>query len=419
MTLQSSSNSSSAWWYTIGSNVSNALNYINSIAIGRILGPSGIGDFGVFGAYIGLYTTPIAIISTFITHTAVTPHRSNMLFQLLRRYQALLWGCFAISFIASYLSRNLLSVYTVLSPLSASLLIPTIVLNAFTMPALAALLAREKYKANTLITLTGTGVKVSAIPLIALSLWKSTDASITFLFLGSIITALIISHYIRTQVYIDTLSNKTLTLSRITRFAHKQKILYTFFGSASMILIANVDTILARHTLDAHAAGIYTTWSLLSKMVFFTLGPLLTISFVRESKRHTAGDQKSDTSTLHIIGICLLGLPVFYILYQYIAPVLLQIVFGSKFDQLYPSLGLSGVFGCIVLLLNHLTNMHIARRTLWPLWTGLCISIYAYIASTIHLSLSLFYICSIITAVVASLGLLGASLPYFRQQHIS
>jgi O-antigen/teichoic acid export membrane protein len=250
-------------------------------------------------------------------------------------------------------------------------------------------------------SLLGTVVKISAVPIIAISHWYSSDISIIAISLGQVLTALLFWVYLEKRYpYVPSPS-----LARIFSFARHHHFLYTILGSASMILLVNLDVFIARQLFDSKSAGIYATWSLLSKVVFFTLGPLLTVSFVKQSKKVNLGENALDSSVNILILFCLASLIPLFIGYQYIAPIFLKFVFGGKFEALYQYLGLSGIFGAFTLLLNHLTNTHIARRSWMSIWTVMCVAIFASLSYILHPTLPQYYLLINATVIIASLGL--------------
>ena len=388
-------------WYTIGSNVTNVLSYVNSILIGRLLGPSGLGDIGSFAAYLGIFTIPIAILGTFVTQTSSLEKHAVSIFNAMRsKMELYVLGLFLV-LVGSFIFSPAIVMVTKLTFTGSILLLPNLWVSLLTMPLAALALGGERYKASVIASLLGTVMKISAVPVIVIFHWYSSDISIVAISLGQVLTALLL--WIHLEKKYPHASSPSLT--RIVSFARHHHFLYTIIGSTSMILLVNLDVVIARQLFDSNNAGIYATWSLLSKVVFFTLGPLLTVSFVKQSKKVNMGDNAFDSSVKVLILFCLASLVPLFIGYQYIAPVFLKFVFGGKFEALYQYLGLSGIFGAFTLLLNHLTNTHIARRSWMSIWTVVCVTIFASLSFIFHPSLSQYYLLINATVIIASLGL--------------
>lgn len=387
--------------YTIGSNLTNILSYANSILIGRILGPSGLSDIGTFAAYLGIFSIPISILGTFVTQISSLESHAISIFNTLRaKLSYFVFGLLLIS-ILSLLFASPIKDLTKLSWTGGVLLMPNLWLSMLIAPLAALTLGGEKYKANVVASFLGTFIKILAVPIIIISHWYISDISIIAITLGQATMALLL------WVYLDRHFPKkqSPTLVRIVEFAKNHHLAYTILGSASMILLVNLDIVVARQLFDIRSSGIYATWSLLSKVVFFTLGPLLTVSFVKQSQKANTGENALDSSVNMLILFCIASLVPLFIGYQYIAPTFLKIVFGSKFEALYQYLGLSGTFGAFTLLLNHLTNTHIARRSWYTVWTIACVGVFAAISIILKPNLSQYYVLINATVIVASLGL--------------
>ena len=403
-------------WYTIGSNVTNVLSYANSILIGRLLGPSGLGDIGSFTAYLGILSIPVSILGTFITQISSLEKNAVSIFNALRsKVLYFLFGMFLL-FVLSLALAFPIEVLTKLSPVGSILLLPNLWLSLLVVPLAAITLGGEAYKMSVIASFLGTFIKILAVPVIVLSHWYVSDISIITISLGQATMAILL------WVYLDRLYPKSAspTFHRMVQFAKQQSLIYTILGSASMILLVNLDIVIARQLFDGKHAGIYATWSLLSKVVFFTLGPLLTVSFVKQSKKVNRGEHTLDSSVKILIVFCLASLIPLFIGYQYIAPIFLKFVFGAKFESLYQYLGLSGIFGAFTLLLNHLTNTHIARKSWLSVWTIFCVVIFALFSFMFHPNLSQYYLLVNATVIVASFGLyLGLSRTFSSQPSIS
>lgn len=388
-------------WYTLGSNVTNFLSYANSILIGRLLGPAGLGDVGSFGAYLGVLTIPIAIVGTFVTQTSSLERHAVSLFNAVRHNMRLYVLGLLLLVVGSLIFSPVIASITKLSLIGSVLLLPDLWISLLTIPLAAITLGGERYKANVIASLLGTVVKISAVPVIAISHWYSSDISIIAISLGQMLTVILLWTYLHKRYP----HGPSPSLGRIMIFARRRHFVSTIIGSASMILLVNLDIVVARHLFDGANAGIYATWSLLSKVVFFTLGPLLTVSFVKQSKKVNMGQDALDPSVHILILLCLASLIPLFVGYQYLAPIVLKFVFGSRFEALYQYLGLSGIFGAFTLLLNHLTNTHIARRSWMSVWTIVCVIAVMLLALVLHPSLSQYYLLINATVMTASLGL--------------
>jgi O-antigen/teichoic acid export membrane protein len=390
-------------WYTIGSNITNFLNYLNTIVMGRLLGPTGVGDIGAFVSYIAIFSIPISIIGTFVTQTAIKETRVNVAFSLYKKYIKHYLYASVLIVIMSYLLKDFLASVTSLSIVGSVLIIPNLWLGLIVVPLMAMTLSSERYKENVIINVISTLIKLLAIPIILATNIYSSDMSIMTMTLSMVFTSVVLYLLLSKHHHNTT----PPTLRRLVEFANSKNILYTVLGSASMILLVNVDIVTARKIFDGHTAGIYATWSLLSKAIFFTLGPLLTISFVKQSKTSDQDRSLIDKSVPTIALLCIVILVPFYLIYQYAGPVMLGVVFGARFSELYPHLGLSGIFGVLTLLLNHLTNTHIAKRS----WMSAITIVFAgvFVVCTLYYrpALEVYYLAIISVAASSSLGLLA------------
>lgn len=133
-------------------------------------------------------------------------------------------------------------------------------------------------------------------------------------------------------------------------------VLLTSLGLTSLF---TTDIILVRNLFSGIESGYYAALSVLGKIIFFATFPVTIVLFPLISGRHAGGKEYKN---ILLIGIILtLAISVIVVLIYYLFPaVMVSLLFGSKFLNISPLLGIFGVFIAIYSLCSVLANFYLS-----------------------------------------------------------
>ncbi|MBM3283570.1 hypothetical protein FJY90_04995 [Candidatus Gottesmanbacteria bacterium] len=336
----------------IVSNVVSFGNFLFNLSMGRLLGPRTYGDLGAILSFFVFLSVPLSIINLLVTKTV-----------------SVYWGkknYGAILSLFKYFTPRLfllgIAVCTILILTSSSLggflcldnLFPLVL--AFLMFVLGGLSTLNKailqgslfFFYLTVSAITEVVLKlVIAIFLVVIN-FGLNGAMFGFLASG-------IAGYLLTRVQLGQVFKKA---QKKRRFNLSRKLLKAsipiIIMSLTLIAFVNTDIILVRHFFPADISGEYVALSTMGKIIYYGVGPVISVMFPVISTRVISGLPY----ILPLLGtlVMSLGLSVILIFAYFLFPrFIVGILFGSKFYGVVPYLGLFSFFIAIYSLDSILT----------------------------------------------------------------
>ena len=331
----------------------NLLGYAFHVFAGRYLGPANYSDITTILAYATILTVPVTVLSVVVIKR-VGRHTNKSLYlrSLLAYFDSLSHSVPVL--VAIYLTLSSLGYLNHLSS-STILLMPIFVITFVFAQLYAVLLQAGKLFSPLSLTITLTGIL------------KLAGALLTpfFPFATPILLLLIISNL--SQIWLSRrylLSHFPTSTGMVKEplFSLRDPALrLTFVSILGLILLNNLDIVLAKQFLTASEAGVYGVWSLFGKAITFSFIPLASVALV------FFADKESDHNPLHILYpsiiflvICgTLAYFVFYLLSNFMVTTLM----GAEFAALIPLLPRSAIFGTVCSLIYLINNYYLSQSS--------------------------------------------------------
>ena len=331
----------------------NLLGYAFHILAGRYLGPANYSDITTILAYATILSVPVMVASVVIIKRAGShSDKPHYLLSLQSYFDALSHSVPVL--VAIYLALSGLGYLNHLSS-STILLMPIFVITFVFAQLYAVLLQAGKLFSPLSLVITITGIL------------KLAGALLTpfFPFATPILLLLIVSNL--SQIWLSRrylLSHFPVHAEIIKKspFSLRDPSLRRIFVSIlGLILLNNLDIVLAKQFLTASEAGIYGVWSLFGKAITFSFIPLSSVALV------FFADKESDHNPLHILYpsiiflvICgTLAYFVFYLLSNFMVTTLM----GAEFATLIPLLPRSAIFGTVYSLIYLINNYYLSQSS--------------------------------------------------------
>ena len=189
----------------------------------------------------------------------------------------------------------------------------------------------QKFRYISLNGILGAAVKlISGIVLVKIGF--ALNGIVGSFVLGSLVTYLasvaIIKWVVLKKKNTDTIAeNKpaSFDFGEIKKF-----ILPVFVGNLAITLMCNMDMVLAKHNLDAIAAGQYGALNVASKIIYFVTGIVASVLFSMSSESNHKGDS---AKPLMKIGLALVFFASSFatVIYFFYPKLVLGILYGSKY----------------------------------------------------------------------------------------
>lgn len=117
----------------------------------------------------------------------------------------------------------------------------------------------------------------------------------------------------------------------------KKFILPVFVGNLAITLMCNMDMVLAKHNLDAIAAGQYGALNVASKIIYFVTGIVASVLFSMSSESNHKGDSAKPLMKIGLVLVFFAG-TFATVIYFFYPKLVLGILYGSKYYGVAPYL---------------------------------------------------------------------------------
>ncbi len=352
----------------IGSNIGNFINLLFNISMGRLLGPEKYGELGALFSSSVLLGVILGILSLFTVKAVSTYWGKKDLGKILAFHKFLTPRLFLLSFVICVtllVITPLISGFLYLDSLAPFILVAlSFVLSG---PATFNKGILQGVLAFSYVTVNGV-VEVTLKLIISVML-----VILNFGLLGPVLGALLggIVGYILTVVELKIIFRGV---------THKKNsliswdLLKSFFpvtlASLTLAVFLNIDIILVRHFFSGSIAGEYVALSTISKIIFYGIGPVISVMFPLISTRSSNGLPY----LIPLLGtlVMSLGLSAVIMFTFFLFPKLITgILFGGSYLSIIPYLGLFSFFITIFSLNSILTYFLLSisyYRPVFPLF---------------------------------------------------
>ncbi len=321
--------------YYFGSFVLNIFRYLFHLVLLRFLAPAEYGEFLSYLSLTYLISIPTGTIASVVTKFVAgfkgkDDHVSiNLFFYYLLRVVSpitLLLGLLLI------VLANPLALIFKAHSIAFIVLGISIFISLYQTVISSYLLAFQKFIFQTIVGLLGSLLTIG-LSIFFIHFGLGATGAVIGQLLSVIITTLIIFLNIRPSIYPKIKTKKELhfSLSGFTGYSF----LYTL-GTMSLI---STDVLLVRAFFDPHLSGLYSSLSILGRMIFFGLSPLIALVLPLVSHRHAESGETNPIflklgSVVLVFGITGAGL------FTLFPSPIIRLLSGPSYLSAAPFLGL-------------------------------------------------------------------------------
>jgi O-antigen/teichoic acid export membrane protein len=314
----------------IATTLAGALSYLYQVYMGRVLGPE---QYGVFGALFAIFYM-IMVISQTISTTATRfvskfiGEGKEISFFLLGFLKRMILLGLIVSILFFAFSGKIASFLKISDPRPVMVLALILFLTWIQPINGGALRGLQRFKALGFVSVSNAFFKlVFGVLLVALGLGVSGAllGVVTGLFLATLFSFLFLApHFKKNNPHEPSFNYSAF-------YTYSAPVLLAMFCFS---VPANLDVVLAKYFFSAKEAGLYTSASILGKIIFFFPAAIYAVMFPMIAERHAMGKdtmsilKKSLAYTSFLSGSVALG----YLLF----PQLVVKVFGSNYASALP-----------------------------------------------------------------------------------
>lgn len=349
-------------FYTASSFLVNLMNYLFNLIAGRSLGPQGYGELTALFSYLTLATVPTVVFSNFVIQkiagtadsVAVAKSIENLFWEKIKRWATL--------FILLLFGSPILAKLTNLSLFLSFTLLLLIYLTVISSIYGSLLQGLQLFFIYSLIGAVGTLIKLLG----ALAVLSGLDGIVTiisFIFISSLIGIIYSFKIVRDHIHSKYKKIKDVPKieRRIIHLLKNPQFILIFLSIFALTLFNNADIAFVKKYFAPLEAGIYSSWALFAKIILYSLGPFIAISFIFFSGQQS---DRTERKTLHfsLLSLIALGIVSFFA-YKYLTFPIINIFFGQKFYSVSPFLTKASIFGTLYTGIAFLNNFFLAKKS--------------------------------------------------------
>lgn len=347
----------------IGSNLTNVINYVYHLVIGRMLGPANYSELAVVISLIGLIgIIPASINPVVVKFISAAKNDaeiagfinwfSKKIFVAALVITAIVVGSSPL--ISSFL--NIKNPVIILVSGAIFLFLFSTVLNRGVLQGLL----RFNQMVVTILVENGTKFLIGvALVYLGFTALGAVAGIAIAAFIAWVLTRIFVSdHYGKN-------SSSKPNVKAVVKFFFP-----VFFQSVALTSLYSSDLILVKHFFSPHEAGIYAAVSTLGKIIFFAAGPVAAVMFPLISKKQSLGQNYNRVFLYSVFLTTSLSLGILLI-YQLFPKLTVGILYGSLYSDAASLLVWFGIFMTLFtlssLLLNYFLSLGKVRVFILPL----------------------------------------------------
>jgi len=227
---------------------------------------------------------------------------------------------------------------------------------------------------------------------------------LAFLLISSLF-GLILNHLLYKKRVKDKATHIIIKDNRMKDILLDRQLWLTTGVMGALALINNVDIMFVKKVFDAEQAGIYSSWSLFAKIIFYVLGPALTMAYIFfSSKKHELKHQI--VFIISFVGLAAVGV-IAHLGYGTYGRFLVDNLFGPQFASVIPYIEWAAYFGTGYSMMTFMTYYYLAKKSTLALVPIALFPIYlAALFLFSHLIADVMFISTIYTYVIITIFLL-------------
>lgn len=349
-------------FYTASSFLANIMNYLFNLIAGRSLGPAGYGELTVLFSYLTVLTVPMVIFSNFLIQKIAETEHNTLLAKSLEN---VLWTYIKKWFWIIpilFLLTPLISTLTNLSFFLSFTLVLFVLLTIISSVYNSLLQGLQLFFIFSILGVVLTFIKLLGAVAVLLGL-DGIVTIIFFLFLSTILGILVNIRVFHNHIQLKSIHVQSIPLieKKLIPLFRNPQFQIISLSTLALTIFNNVDVMFVQKYFTPFEVGIYSSWSLFSKIILYFLGPFIAISFIFFSSRQS---HTTERKTLHIslCALLIVGIVSFFV-YKYLAITIISIFFGHKFYAVAPYLEKASIFGSLYTGITFINNYFLAKKS--------------------------------------------------------
>jgi len=321
-----------------GSMVSNILAYLYHVVVGRILGPQQYGELAALISLFYILNVPSTVVQTILTKFFSVLRATNKpgevkhlsIHALKIMVTAAIIGVVVVAIsvdaVSSFLRIN--------SKVNFYWLYFMFALYFIGIVPLSITQAYQKFLAQSVLSAIGMTLRLVFAALAA-------PFGVAMILMSNVVANIIsLVTYALPLKFLFRIKATTLTLSRKRTIGYSVP---TFITTLAIAALYNQDVLLVKHFFTSADAGIYSSLSVLGKVIFYTSSAITFVLFPVIAERKELKRSHTRLVGASLISVASLSL-ILTIIYFLFPTFIVHMLYGASYDAAVPYVGIFGVF---------------------------------------------------------------------------
>lgn len=391
-----------------GTMVTNVLAYLYHLVVGRILGPVGYGELAALLSIFYILNSPSVVIQNILVKFFSTLKAKNELGQAKSLFWLITRGLFVTACILFIFLIPLVNWFGSFLHISEFInliwLYCMFVTVIFSIINVSLLQAFQQFFPIAVINSLGALLRL---------VFGAVGAvfGVGWTLLSNIFAGILT--YAATYIPLGASMRVKAEKLKMTPMSAVYYSVPTFIAVFCITAIYSLDVVLVKHYFSAEEAGLYSSLSVLGKIIFFASNSLTVVAFPMLAERKELGQSygKIVVLSLAVVGCISLGITLVYYLFP---SLVVNMLFGPAFANASPLLGTFGLFISFFTLSNLFATMYLAlgKTSVWVL---------TFVAALVQIIAISYYHGTLLTVITnnayVAAGLFVALLLYYPYVH--
>lgn len=324
--------------YYAGNFILNVFRYLFHLVLLRLLTPPEYGEFLSYLSLMYLLAIPTGTITSLVTKTVAdlngkgnTKSINYFFYYLLKKTSLVALGVGALLVVFA----NPLAQIFKAHPIAFIILGLSTIISLFQTIVSSFLAAFQKFLIQTVLGFLGAFLTI-IFSIVFIRTGLSATGAVIGQILAGVIVTIISLYLIRDSIYPAVLEAK------IVFPALKKFTLYSFIYSLGTMSLISVDILMVRIIFDTHTSGLYSSLSILGRMILFGLSPLIGLVLPMVTVRYAKKENLN--GIFYKLFFAILGLGIFgTLIFTVFSSMVVTLLSGSQYISISPFLSVFSV----------------------------------------------------------------------------
>lgn len=358
------------FWMFIATGVFNAGNYLYHVLMGRFLGRELYGALESVISVLYIISIPMTTI-TLVTVKFISAEKGKNNIKAISGYyyymkNKMIWYGLIATFILILLSPFLVSFLHLPSIYLPLLVAINFFISLFTVLSRGILQGLSNFFAIAISNSLETITKLVIAAVLIFAGLKTTGGALAAIIIAAFIGYLGAYHFLKKMKFKEKGS-----------FEGKAMVSFAvpvFLTTLALTSLFTIDVVLVRHFFPGVESGEYAALSILGKIIFFAVSPIMIVMFPFVSEHHAKGQRYTHFFLLSA-GLTFVGAGFITLVYFLIPQVMVGLLFGKSYLEISALLGTFGIFmlfySLCYLFANFYLSIHKTKTTYFLLMASL------------------------------------------------